>query len=620
MAKQENQQNEYRAERKKRLAKNSKKNKRKAVDSVVVTTWVIRVICILVCVAALCFGLYQFGVPQKIMPAVKVGDRTYTVAEYGFYYTNAYQQVAQQSQSNSSNSSLSGLLGNSFDTSKDPSLQYTTDEDGNKVSYDTLFRQSAVKQMETTNYYLELCEKENIVLSEESQKAINDFMSEFETVTANSGYSVSRYISIVYGKGLNEKSLRNLISEQYLVSQYVEEIEKSYSDDLTEDELNAALEDHADEFESVDLRLFGFEIANYEDKDESKAESTTAAEDTTAAENTTTENVADENTTAASEETTAADEKEENKEPTKTELLAQAMCDKITDEESFIKLAYENCAEDDKDTFKNDGATFAKGVKKTAVSSNIGKELADWLYSSDRKVGEKRIFTTDEYVYVIYIVATNYIEQTPLVDARHILVSFESVAKELAEKEDNKIDTKKDDDVEVKTETVDENVEITNKDTGYSIELVTEAYKQAKVIRDKYLQGNADTNKGEDYFAELAEEYSDDTGSVGENTSGGGLYEGIEKGAMVSEFENWVYDESRKTGDIGLIMSEYGWHVMYFVKGHEEPAWKESAKELLSTEKFEAYSEEIEKQVEGTAKEAAFCKFAENEACKNAVK
>lgn len=625
MAKQENQQNEYRAERKKRLAKNSKKNKKSSFDSVTVTTWIIRVICIVVVVAAFGFGLYQFGVPQKIMPAVKVGDRTYSVAEYGFYYTNAYQQVAQQAQSDSTSSSLASLLGTSFDSTKDPSLQYTTDDDGNKISYDTLFRQSAISQMETTNYYLELCGKENVTLSEENQKEIDEYMAEFETVTANSGYSVSRYISLVYGKGLNEKTLRKLISEQYLVSQYLEDVQNSYTDGITDEELSAALEEHADEFESVDLRLFGFEIADYEDETETES---TSATDTTESENDETadsaadestsaaDENADETTSAADEETTAAEEEEE-KEPSKTELLAQAMCDKITDEDSFVQLAYENCAEDDKDTFKDDGATFAKGIKKSAVSSNIGEELAEWLYSSERNVGDKRIYTTDEYVYVLYIVATKYIEETPLVDARHILVSFESVASELAANEDNEIDTEQDDDVEVKTATTDDNVEITNKGTGYSIELVTEAYKQANAIREKYLQENANSGAGETYFAELAEENSDDTGSVGDDTLGGGLYEDIEKGTMVTEFEDWVYDEARQPGDIGLIMTEYGWHVMYFVKSHDDPAWKESAKELVTSEKYGAYSDEIEAEVDGTAKEALFCSFAGNEARKN---
>lgn len=614
MAKHETQQTDYRAERKKRLAKAAKAHKKSKVDSVVVTTWVIRIACVLIALAAVAFALYQFGVPHKVFPALTVGDRTYSVAEYSYFYTNAYQKVVQQSQQQQSSSDLSSLLGNlgstGFDSTKDASLQFTTDESGAKISYDELFRRTATKQIEMTEYYLDLCAANGETLTEENKLAIDEHMLQIASTTANSGYSVSRYISLIYGKGMNEKLLRSLLEDQYLVSQYVERIEKDFYDNLTDDELDAALKDHLDEFESVDLRLFGFEIAKFETEDKEDTEEATSNETTTEEPTTETPSVEEnEPSTDNSEESN-----EEEKTPSKTEILAQQMCDKITDAQSFIDLAYEYCAEDDKDTFKKDGATLAKGIKRSAVTSNIGKELADWLYSSERNIGDKRIYTTDKYVYVVYILATNYIEEDHLVDARHILISFEEVAKELNSKDGNTINTEKKDDVEIKTDTTEDGKEITNDGTGYSIELVTEAYKQAKTIYEMYLKEGKDKN--EEYFAELAELNSHDTGSVGENTLGGGLYEGIEKGKMVEPFENWVYDESREEGDIEIIMTEYGWHIMYFVKEHDEPAWKASARDLAGAEKFEAYSKEVETAIANSSSEATFYKFAGNESLK----
>ena len=99
MSKVENQQNDYRAERKKRLAKNAKKNSQKSVDSVIVVTWIVRAASIVLALAIAAFALYQFGVPQKLLPAVQVGDRTYSVAEYSYYYSSVFQNYAQQSSS-----------------------------------------------------------------------------------------------------------------------------------------------------------------------------------------------------------------------------------------------------------------------------------------------------------------------------------------------------------------------------------------------------------------------------------------------------------------------------------------------------------------------------------------
>ncbi len=601
MSKMENQQNDYRAERKKRLAKNAKKNSKKELDSVKVVTWVVRIASVILAICIAAFALYQFGVPQKILPAVQVGDRTYSVAEYNYYYSSVFQNYAQQS------SSLYQSYGYMyFDYTKDPSLQTTTDEDGNTITYDELFRKSVISTLEATNYYLAKCEEEGITLSDEHKSEIDSLLAEIETSAAEQDLSVSRYISVIYGKGLNEKIFTELLNEQYLVAQYLEGVEEGLYADFTEDELEAAYNEDPAAYQSVDIRLFGFEVA----EDEKEEETTAAAEETTADTEETTataeETTATEETTAAEEETTVA------KEPTKTELLAKEMLDRVYDEDSFMELAYEYCAEDEKDTFKDGSATLAKNIKRSVVESNIGEDLAEWLYSSDRKTGDKTVYSTDDYVYVVYIIKTAYREEQPLVDARHILVSFEDIAATLKKTEGNTIDVESKSDVEIKTMTAEDGTEITNEGTTYSIELVNEAYKKAVEIYNEY----NGSDKTEAKFAELAEKYSSDTGSVGESTLGGGLYESIEKGKMVAPFENWIYDEARQTGDVEIIMTDYGWHIMYFVKQHEEPAWKISVRESLGTDAYEEYEAGIAAETEGTAVAKAFLEFAANEACK----
>ena len=66
-------------------------------------------------------------------------------------------------------------------------------------------------------------------------------------------------------------------------------------------------------------------------------------------------------------------------------------------------------------------------------------------------------------------------------------------------------------------------------------------------------------------FGVLANEYSEDPGS---NTSGG-LYTYVYEGEMVPNFNDWCFDENRKPGDVGLVQTEYGFHVMYYVEGDE---------------------------------------------------
>ena len=77
-------------------------------------------------------------------------------------------------------------------------------------------------------------------------------------------------------------------------------------------------------------------------------------------------------------------------------------------------------------------------------------------------------------------------------------------------------------------------------------------------------------NPTEDNFAALAAEHSTDPGSK----SNGGLYEGVYPGQMVTNFNDWCFDKSRQSGDTGIVETNYGYHVMYFVSKGDTPYWK----------------------------------------------
>ncbi len=85
----------------------------------------------------------------------------------------------------------------------------------------------------------------------------------------------------------------------------------------------------------------------------------------------------------------------------------------------------------------------------------------------------------------------------------------------------------------------------------------------------------------EDYFAELANQYSEDPGS---NTLGG-LYESVQSGEMVDTFDAWCFDEKRKSGDHGIVETSYGYHIMYF-SGEGLPQWQVDIKAELENDAY----------------------------------
>ena len=99
--------------------------------------------------------------------------------------------------------------------------------------------------------------------------------------------------------------------------------------------------------------------------------------------------------------------------------------------------------------------------------------------------------------------------------------------------------------------------------TVYTDEAWAACEAEAQAILEEWKQGEAT----EESFAQLANTHSTDPGS---NTNGG-LYEQVYEGQMVPPFEEWCFDESRVTGDTGLVKTSYGWHIMYYVSN--EPMW-----------------------------------------------
>lgn len=121
---------------------------------------------------------------------------------------------------------------------------------------------------------------------------------------------------------------------------------------------------------------------------------------------------------------------------------------------------------------------------------------------------------------------------------------------------------------------------------------------KAQKLLDEWLAGE----HTEESFGEMANKYSDDQDG---KVTNGGIYEDVVKGKMVKPFEDWIFDESRQVGDYGLVKTQYGYHIMYFVGG--EDIWYAEAKTALIGEMAQNMVTEIltENSVEVTYKNIA---------------
>ena len=174
----------------------------------------------------------------------------------------------------------------------------------------------------------------------------------------------------------------------------------------------------------------------------------------------------------------------------------------------------------------------------------------DWVMDPSRKAGDVNVFEGTSSYYVV-IFSDRFRDETTTADIRHILVEAKNV--------DDPTTT----DVNESTQTPTD-------------EVFAAAEKKAQELLAQWENGD----KTSESFALLANEFSADPGS---NTNGG-LYTLVTPGEMIPTFNDWVFADGRKAGDIGLAKNTEsytkGWHVIYYLSDNE-PTWANIARQAL---------------------------------------
>ena len=91
----------------------------------------------------------------------------------------------------------------------------------------------------------------------------------------------------------------------------------------------------------------------------------------------------------------------------------------------------------------------------------------------------------------------------------------------------------------------------------------------AKAKAEEVLKEWENGEKTGESFGKLAFKYTDDMGSLYTK----GLYENTTRNTFVPEYDAWIFDESRVEGDVEIVKTDYGYHIIYF-EGQGLEGWK----------------------------------------------
>ena len=491
------------------------------------------------------FGVRYYTVPNgkegKYMnPAsvvATVDGQKISIGMYDYYYASIvsyYEQYASY-----------GYY--SLDTTKDYSKQYTTDDDGNKISWQKFFETEALKEVEQITTYYSKALEEGVTLTSAQKKTIEKQISTLKDSASQNDVSLDQYIKANFGAYCSEDTIRLMLEQYYLSANYKGKFKSETK--VTDNDVDKYYNEHKNDYKKIEF----YYIASPYDAtdDDSKNESIKTAEKIMA-------KMKDKKSVIA--------------------LVPEVYSSYI---DSQVKSSME---QDSTLTEKKAREEAVKSYESNAVATVSGSEspfddeMNTWLFSDDTKVGSKKYYIDEDagYIYIVLKTSKASVEEDETYTVRHILVAPESDS---------------------------DSSSSTSGETEYTDEQWAAAKKEADSILAKFNK----TDKSEYEFAKLAEQYSTDSASTssGSNDSFGGLYESVTLGQMVPDFEKWSIDDSRKYGDTGIVKSDYGYHIMFFINDCPEYQSKIIAQiksdrlsDMIDKAKIKVHENAIKKAVE----------------------
>ena len=506
---------QYMTERQTAAAQEAKKLKRYTL-----TFWVVIAVVACIFVGAVVSSPLQ-NMMYKKTAAIRVGNHTLSSVEVNYYYMDTvsnYQQSVYETYYSMLGSSWSLLLG--FDTTQPLNEQVLNSETGS--TWADSFMESAKTTIKSTYALYDLAVKNGHQLTEAEQNSIDSTLATFELYAYYYGYEdVDAYLRASYGPGASAESYRNYLKVSMLANSYLTAYSEALeytAQDLLDYQAKAPYEYNSYTYAAYYLNVNDFLLGGTTTTDESGKETTTYSDEEKAA--------------AVKSAKSAAD------------LLASGEYLDVEQFDTAIKALPHN---------QENPATASSTKYDELLYSGVSTLFQDWLAGKvesededaeptfeERKEGELTVIASksgsgdSEVINGYYVVRFGSVETNDFAmkNVRHVLIAFEGGTTDSSTGE-----------------------------TTYSDEEKAAAKETAEQLLSQWQEAGDLT---EDSFANLAKENSDD------NASAGGLYENVYPGQMVENFENWLYEEGRAVGDVGIVESPYGYHIMFFVGNTEQ--------------------------------------------------
>lgn len=546
-------------------------NKNKAGQKREMPTWVGTLIVVAVLAVIVLFSVFCILNSRGVFVRNKVIAKTehfeVTVPMMSYMVYTEYQNWVNQYESTGYMQYIKGEGGQGLSTSTPLREQLYSSKDGVEVTWFDKFADSAATSVEQILVLCEQAHRYGITLNEEEIANVDNAMMMLQLYAAYSGYTTSGYISAMYGRGVSQKDVRAMMELSELATKMTNIKTEEFENGATDVRVENYYNEHKDDFD-VYVSYISYTFETKFDAVDSKEE-----------------NAATKNAEAAEKYVA-----EQNK--YKERVAALAAC---TTSKDFCDLLIKYLQED--------GMTNAEAVKKQSDAHHIEYEKSEdedkleaWLFDTKNPIkandthviesegdtpveqggeDEEPTYRDSTSTYTVcFVLEPVHKDDAPVQNVGHILFKTETF-KDLKDTSQLTGKTK-----ELAQSLLDKGETISAEAMAKA--LIEKMIADGKMVSKTDADGNSYYTISKADFEAYGKDYTEDSNV---------FYEEVKRGDMVTEFDAWIYDESRIDGEIGAaaVKTTYGYHIMYYVDAGEEANWVVIVKNELSAADYEAW-------------------------------
>ena len=314
-------------------------------------TTIVAIVVVVLLVVGLVFNsnLFYTGVP-----ALKIGGTSYTASDFNYEYYNTFYNTYTE---------LSNTYGSYVSLFMDPSSPLDKQQYSETVTWDQYFEEQAIEHLKQMTILNDMADAEGWDLSAEQKAEVDNNIESLKSAAASNNYTDYRaYIRALYGRGLTEKRLRNLLERSYRASYYSTYLADKWMASYTDAELDEYYDSVRQEYDLITFMAYRADGSVGED---SELDGDAAMDEA--------KNIA-------------------------TEISA------ARDQATFAEAVYRFAPEDEKEDYADPDACLHRYVAPSGISNTDWRE---WLTAPERVEGDTTVLEYSTGYYTLLFLGRN---------------------------------------------------------------------------------------------------------------------------------------------------------------------------------------------------------------------